>query len=58
MKEEYLAAGLRQQISHLQHLIDAMSRETPPSKAILIQIRNVEAELHRLRDDLFSLTEE
>jgi hypothetical protein len=58
MKEDYLAAGLRKQIDRLQQLIDEMSRETAPSKAIILQIRNIEAELHRLRDELVSLTEE
>jgi hypothetical protein len=48
-KQEYLAAGLRQQITLLAHVIEEMEREQLGVDALAWRLRAVELGLRRLR---------
>jgi len=46
---EYVAAGLRQQIESLSHVVEDMERETLGQEAIAWRLKAVELGLRRLR---------
>ena len=50
MKEEYLAAGIRQQIESLQQVINELEADRLASEAIACRLRAVEMGLRRLRE--------
>jgi hypothetical protein len=50
MKEEYLAAGIRQQIQSLRTLSDEIEAERLTQEALAWRIRAVELQLRRLRE--------
>ena len=50
MKEEYLAAGIRQQIQSLKMLNDELETETFTADAFAWRIRAIELQLRRLRE--------
>lgn len=47
---EYLAAGLRQQMESLAHMIEDVAQERLNEDALLWRLRAVEIGLRRLRD--------
>ena len=50
VKEEYMAAGLRQQIESLAHVLQEMENEPLGQEAIAWRLKAVELGLRRLRD--------
>ena len=50
VKQEYVAAGLRQQIESLSHVVQDMERETLGEEAIAWRLKAVELGLRRLRE--------
>ncbi len=50
VKEEYLAAGIRQQIQSLEVLQGEMEREKLGPDALMWRIKAVELQLRRLRE--------
>lgn len=50
MKEEYIAAGIRQQIQTLKMLSDEIELERLTADALSWRIRAVELQLRRLRE--------
>ena len=50
VKEEYFAAGLRQQIESLAHVVQDMERENIGPEAISWRLKAVELGLRRLRE--------
>ena len=50
MKEEYFAAGLRQQIESLAHVLLEMEKEHLGQEAIAWRLKAVEIGLRRLRE--------
>jgi len=50
VKLEYVAAGLRQQIESLSHVVQDMERETLGEEAIGWRLKAVELGLRRLRE--------
>jgi hypothetical protein len=50
MKEEYFAAGLRQQIESLAHMLQEMEKEQLGQEAIAWRLKAVELGLRRLRE--------
>ncbi len=50
MKEEYLAAGIRQQIQSLELLQNEMQHEKLGADALTWRIKAVELQLRRLRE--------
>ena len=48
--QEYLAAGLRQQIESLSYVIEEMERERLGEEALAWRLRAVEINLRRLRE--------
>ena len=50
VREEYVAAGLRQQIQSLQYLSQEMEKEKIDGDALSWRIRAVELQLKRLRE--------
>jgi hypothetical protein len=50
MKEEYLAAGIRQQIEALNGLSQELETDRMASEALAWRIRAVELQLRRLRE--------
>jgi hypothetical protein len=49
VKEEYVAAGLRQQIESLSHVLQEMEKEKMGEEAIAWRLKAVELGLRRLR---------
>ena len=47
---EYLAAGLRQQMESLAHVIEDMERERLQEDAVIWRLRAVEIGIRRLRE--------
>ncbi len=50
MKEEYVAAGLRQQIESMKHLMQELEKETLTPDALGWRIRAIELQLRNLRE--------
>jgi hypothetical protein len=50
VKEEYVAAGLRQQIESLSHVLHEMEKEHLGEEAIAWRLKAVELGLRRLRE--------
>jgi len=50
VKLEYVAAGLRQQIESLTHVVQDMEKETLEQDAIAWRLKAVELGLRRLRE--------
>jgi hypothetical protein len=50
VKEEYMAAGLRQQIESLSHVLQEMEKEHLGEEAIAWRLKAVEMGLRRLRE--------
>ena len=50
VKEEYVAAGLRQQIESLSHVLQEMEKEKMGEEAIAWRLKAVELGLRRLRE--------
>ena len=50
IRQEYMAAGLRQQIESLSHVVQDMERETLEQEAIGWRLKAVELGLRRLRE--------
>ena len=50
VKEEYFAAGLRQQIESLAHVVQDMEKENIGPEAISWRLKAVELGLRRLRE--------
>ncbi len=50
VRQEYVAAGLRQQIESLAHVVQDMERETLGQDAIAWRLKAVEISLRRLRE--------
>ena len=50
VKEEYVAAGLREQIESLAHMLTEMEKEQLGQEAIAWRIKAVELGLRRLRE--------
>ncbi len=50
VKEEYVAAGLRQQIESLAHVLQEMEREQLGEEAIAWRLKAIEIGLRRLRE--------
>jgi hypothetical protein len=50
VRQEYMAAGLRQQIESLSHVVQDMERETLEQEAIGWRLKAVELGLRRLRE--------
>jgi len=50
VKVEYMAAGLRQQIESLSHVVQDMEKETLGEEAIAWRLKAVELGLRRLRE--------
>jgi hypothetical protein len=50
VKQEYFAAGLRQQIESLSHVVQDMETETLGEEAIAWRLKAVELGLRRLRE--------
>jgi hypothetical protein len=50
VKEEYFAAGLRQQIESLSHVVQDMEQENIAPEAIGWRLKAVELGLRRLRE--------
>jgi fructose-1,6-bisphosphatase/inositol monophosphatase family enzyme len=50
MREEYVTAGLRQQIETLKILTEEMEKETIAGEALSWRIRAIELQLKRLRE--------
>jgi hypothetical protein len=58
MKEEYLAAGLRKQITLLEQLLEDIDRQAGTQQGVTAKIRRVESELQRLRSELIALMQD
>jgi hypothetical protein len=50
VQQEYVAAGLRQQIESLSHVVQDMEKETLENEAIAWRLKAVELGLRRLRE--------
>jgi hypothetical protein len=50
VQQEYVAAGLRQQIESLAHVVQDMESETLGNEAIAWRLKAVELGLRRLRE--------
>lgn len=50
VQQEYMAAGLRQQIESLSHVAQDMERESLEQDAIVWRLKAVELGLRRLRE--------
>ena len=52
LKEELLAANLREQIDYLEKLLAELEKDPIQDKRILLKTRHVEAKLRELRNHL------
>jgi len=50
VKEEYMAAGLRQQMESLAHVLQEMEKEQLGQEALSWRLKAVEMSLRRLRE--------